>query len=146
MARQPQPRVIDPSRLDRASACIYFIDGWALPGDEGIWTIGHHAVILAPAPRAGGRIRLWFTAPGYLPRPQQLVIRQGGVRAYAGRLAADKHGFADVVPDISKADDDGFVRLDLDIAQAMSPRASSWRRFDTRLLGLLLTRMEILER
>lgn len=146
MSRRPQPRAIDPSRLDRASACIYFPDGWALPEDNGIWTIGRHAVILAPAPPAGGRIRLWFVAPGYLPEPQQFAIRQRGVRIYAGRLAADKQGFADVTPDIVAADANGFVRLDLDIAHPMSPRASSWRRFDPRLLGVRLTRMEILAR
>jgi hypothetical protein len=146
MSRRPQPRVINPARLDRASACIYLPDGWSLPEDNGIWTIGRHAVILAPAPPAGGRIRLWFVAPGYLPAPQQVVIRQGVTRVYAGRLAADKPGLADVIPDRSAADANGFVRLDLDIAHPMSPRASSWRRFDSRLLGLRLTRMAILAR
>jgi len=146
MLRRPQPQVIEPALLDRASACIYFLDGWSLPEDDGIWTIGRHAVILAPAPPAGGRIRLWFVAPGYLPGPQQVAIRQHGVQIYAGRLAADKQGFADVTPDIIAADANGFVRLDLDIAHPMSPRASSWRRFDPRLLGVRLTRMEILAR
>jgi hypothetical protein len=146
MSRRPQPRLLIPGRFDKAITCVYLPDGWSLPEEIGIWSIGRHAVIRAPFRRPAARIRLWFVAPGYLPEPQQFAIRQRGVRIYAGRLAADKQGFADVTPDIVAADANGFVRLELDIAHPMSPRASSWRRFDKRQLGLRLTRMEILER
>jgi hypothetical protein len=140
----PQPRLLVPAQFDKAITCVYLPDGWSLPEDVGIWSIGRHAVIMAPFRPPARRIRLWLVTPDYLPEPQHLVIRQGGLRLYAGRLT-DKQSIVEILPDISGVDAYGFVRLDLGIAHPMSPRASSWRRFDPRLLGVRLTRMEILE-
>jgi hypothetical protein len=146
MSRGPQPRLLVPGQFDKAITCVYLPDGWSLPEEIGIWSIGRHAVIMAPFRQPARRISLWFVAPGYLPEPQRLVIRQGALRLAAADVALDKETMVEIRPDAAAADANGFVRLDLDIAHPMSPRASSWRRFDKRLLGVRLTRMEILER
>lgn len=144
VSRGPQPRLIVPGQLDKATTCVYLPDGWSLPEDIGIWSIGRHAVIMAPFRPPARAIWLDLVTPGYLPEPQQLVIRQGRLRLYAGQVPAEST--IEIRPDASAVDANGFVRLDLEIARPMSPRASSWRRFDGRLLGVRLTRMEILER
>jgi len=146
VSRGPQPQLLVPAQFDKAISCVYLPDGWSLPEDVGIWTIGHHAMIMAPFRPPARRIRLSLKAPSYLPAPQGLVIRQGARRLYAGQIAAGAQQAVDILPDGTAADANGFVRLDLAIARPMSPRASSWRRFDPRLLGVLLSRIEILER
>lgn len=145
ISRGPQPSMIVPAQLDKSTSCVYLPDGWSLPEDVGIWSIGHHAVIMAPFRPPARAIRLDLAMPDYLPEPQQLVIRQGASRLYAGQVRA-KGSTIEIRPDASAIDANGFVRLDLDIARPMSPRAFSWRRFDPRLLGVRLTRMEIVER
>jgi hypothetical protein len=147
VSRGPQPRLIIPGQFDKAITCVYLPDGWSLPEEIGIWSIGHHAVIRAPFRQPAGRIRLWFVAPGYLPEPQRLVIRQGALHLASAAIAPDdKEAMVEIRPDAAAVDANGFLRLDLAIAHPMSPRASSWRRFDKRQLGLRLTRMEILDR
>jgi hypothetical protein len=141
VARRPQPNVIEPTQLDEATSCVYFPDGWGLDDEGGIWTIAPHAQLRLPA--AGRRVRLWFRAPGFRPLPQQFAIHQAGSLLAAGQLAPKELRSFDFIPAHATADRSGFVTLDLTIAHPARPRDWQWQRNDKRLLGLLLTRVEI---
>jgi hypothetical protein len=144
VARRPQPGVIIPTRLDEATSCVYFPDGWGIRDPDGLWTIGPRARMKLPVTAARRRISLWFRAPGFLPMPQGFAIHQSGALLAAGRIARKATGKVDILPDIAAADGDGFIALDLAIAHPARPRDWSWRHNDKRLLGLMLTRVEIL--
>ncbi len=143
VARRPQPSTIIPTRLDEATSCVYFPDGWGIGDPDGIWTIAHRARIRLPVSSDRRRISLWFVAPGYLPFAQAFSIRQSGSLIAAGRVDPHKSGRFDFTPDVAAADRDGFDTLELAIARPARPRDLHWRRNDKRLLGLLLTRVEI---
>jgi hypothetical protein len=145
VARWPRPGVIIPTRLDEATSCVYFPDGWGIRDPDGLWTIGPRARMKLPVTAGRRRISLWFRAPGFLPMPQGFAIRQSGALLASGQIARKVTGRVDLLPDVAAADGDGFISLDLMIAHPARPRDWSWRHNDKRLLGLMLTRVEIPE-
>ena len=143
VARRAPPRVIIPERLDEATSCVYFPDGWGIRDDDGLWTIAHRARIKLPVTSSSRRISLWLVAPDYLPFAPEFSIRQSGSLPVDGRIEAKGRGRVDVVPNVAAADRDGFLTLELVVAHPARARDWDWRRNDKRLLGVMVTRVEI---
>jgi hypothetical protein len=126
---------VNPGRLSPDAACLLLPGGWSHPEGWGIWTVARRAHVLVPVTAATGHVVLTLTAPSYLKQPQGLTIRHAGRLLFRGTVSPGGVVRVTLPVQPGDADEDGLMRLDLLVADPLSPQAAGAGP-DTRRLGV----------